>query len=139
MKVLFRFVLMVSLLLLQSYFFLRPTSNPGHHNRVRVIMPRGVDQYTAFTRQVEQKTSLRQQDPLDSSTPFDAEAPVEAEEEEDEETAKKQNNTSPHHTRTSAYFTSGLCTATTDHHLPPEQQQAAPPNYKNIFHCVFRI
>lgn len=139
MKVLFRLVLMCSLLLLQGYFFLRPTANPGHLNRVRVIMPRGVDQFTAFTNNFEQRTSVKQHSAQGTGTPIDAETIIEAEEEEENETAKKQTTNSHHHPRTSDYFSSGLFVAATHNDLPQEQQQVSPPGYKNIFHCVFRI
>lgn len=103
------------------------------------MLPRGVDQFTAFTTNFEQKTSLQRQEPQGTSTPLDAEALIEAEEEEEDETCKKQSYSGSHHTSTSSYFSSGIFVTTADKQQPPEHQQASPPNYKNIFHCVFRI
>lgn len=139
MKVLFRFVLMISLILLQGYFYLRPDTDRCQHHRIRIILPRGVDQFTAFTNNYEQKATVQQHHPQAASTPRDAEALVEVEEEEEDETDKKQQHDLPHHGAASDYFSASLIVTSTHTHWPQEPSPASPPGNKYIFHCVFRI
>ncbi|MDF2187689.1 hypothetical protein [Paraflavitalea sp. CAU 1676] len=140
MKVLLRFVLPICLLLLQGYFFLRPTSNPGHHNRVRIILPRGVDQFTAFINNHEQNAGFQKNDQRNNTPAQDEPVLAEVEEEDDDDTSSKKHSLAHNnHLLTAGYLSADLLLADQQLRIFQGQQTTSPTGSKCIFHCVFRI